>query len=131
MIMNNSLELKIIGSIPSQKDKSSTFAVGSKRPASDCGTTDSEDSIKLTKLNDDPDTEVVDEGLRSGKWTNEEDDYSKRLISEFTNGTLNDCEDGCTLRAYLAKKLNCAPMRISKKFAGLCIGKVIFNFIYV
>ena len=31
------------------------------------------------------------------------------------------------MRAYLARKLNCAPMRISKKFAGRCIGKLVFN----
>ena len=31
------------------------------------------------------------------------------------------------MRAYLARKLNCAPMRISKKFAGRCIGKLVFS----
>lgn len=61
---------------------------------------------------------------RSGKWTSEEESYANKLISEFEAGTLVDCIEGCTLRAYLAKRLNCAPMRISKKFAGQCIGKV-------
>ncbi|KAJ1430832.1 hypothetical protein B484DRAFT_328180 [Ochromonadaceae sp. CCMP2298] len=61
---------------------------------------------------------------RSGKWTVEEEAFANRLISEFESGSLGDCEDGCTLRSYLARKLNCAPMRISKKFAGQCIGKV-------
>ena len=37
-----------------------------------------------------------------------------------------DCENGCTLRAYLSRKLHCAPMRISKKFAGKSIGKHVF-----
>lgn len=61
---------------------------------------------------------------RSGKWTLEEETFANRLISEFEAGFLTDCEEGTTLRSYLAKKLNCAPMRISKKFAGRCIGKV-------
>ena len=61
---------------------------------------------------------------RSGKWTVEEESYANRLIIDFESGVLADCEEGCTLRSYLAKKLNCAPMRISKKFAGKCIGKV-------
>jgi len=63
---------------------------------------------------------------RSGKWTVEEEAFANRLISEFESGSLGDCEDGCTLRSYLARKLNCAPMRISKKFAGQCIGKHAF-----
>mmetsp|Transcript_21387 Transcript_21387/g.48424 ORF Transcript_21387/g.48424 Transcript_21387/m.48424 type:complete len:248 (+) Transcript_21387:116-859(+) len=60
---------------------------------------------------------------RSGKWTAEEETFANRLIEGFEGGTLLDCDDGSTLRSYLAKRLNCAPMRISKKFAGLCIGK--------
>lgn len=61
---------------------------------------------------------------RAGKWSLEEENFAKKLIIEFESGTLKDCEDGCTLRSYLARRLNCAPMRISKKFAGKCIGKV-------
>lgn len=63
---------------------------------------------------------------KSGKWSIEEENYANELIQQFEAGTLMDCVDGCTLRAYLSKKLNCAPMRISKKFAGQCIGKVNF-----
>lgn len=62
--------------------------------------------------------------LRSGKWTVEEEKFACYLIEQFELGRLSDCENGITLRSYLAKKLNCAPMRISKKFAGKCIGKV-------
>jgi hypothetical protein len=61
---------------------------------------------------------------KSGKWSEEEIMFAKHLIAAFENGNLKDCEDGSTLRAYLSKKLNCSPMRISKKFAGKCIGKV-------
>lgn len=63
---------------------------------------------------------------RSGKWTTDEEAFANKLIAEFEAGSLTDCVEGCTLRAYLAKRLNCAPMRISKKFAGQCIGKVKF-----
>jgi len=64
--------------------------------------------------------------LRRGKWTAEEENYANRLIEEFERGTVTDCENGCTLRAFLSRKLHCAPMRISKKFAGKSIGKHVF-----
>jgi len=63
----------------------------------------------------------------SGKWTSEEETYANKLIYDFQHGNLTDCTDGCTLRSYLAKKLNCAPMRVSKKFAGRCIGKLVYT----
>ena len=64
------------------------------------------------------------EGVRRGKWTTEEQAYADRLIRNFEAGLL-PLENGATLRAYLSKKLNCDPMRISKKFAGArCLGKV-------
>ena len=56
--------------------------------------------------------------------TPEEENYSNRLVRDFLAGHLQDCADGTTLRAYLATKLCCSPMRISKKYAGQCIGKV-------
>ena len=56
----------------------------------------------------------------------EEERFANLLIEEFEKGTLHDCENGCTLRAYLSRKLHCAPMRISKKFAGKSIGKHVF-----
>jgi hypothetical protein len=81
----------------------------------------------------------------SGKWTLEEEQFAWKLINDFELGLLSkfimifllgfayflcflsaDCEEGCTLRSYLARKLNCAPMRISKKFAGQNIGKHTF-----
>ena len=67
--------------------------------------------------------------LRSGKWTNEEEIYARELIVRFQVGSLQDCPEGCSLRTYLSNKLKCAPMRISKKFAGLCIGKVSYFFL--
>ncbi len=59
-----------------------------------------------------------------GKWKPEEEAFAARLISAFNKGELTDCVEGTSLRSYLAKRLNCIPMRISKKFAGLQIGKV-------
>jgi hypothetical protein len=66
--------------------------------------------------------------LRSGKWTHEEERYAASLIEHFESGKLTDCEEGETLRAYLSRKLHCIPMRVSKKYAGQCIGKVIMLF---
>lgn len=61
---------------------------------------------------------------RKGKWTTEESLYCDRLIEEFKKGNLPLAE-GTTLRTFLAKLLNCDPMRISKKYTGdQCIGKV-------
>jgi hypothetical protein len=64
--------------------------------------------------------------LRSGKWIKEEEDYAELLISLFEKGQVEDCENGCTLRSFLSRKLHCAPMRISKKYAGKGIGKMVY-----
>ena len=64
--------------------------------------------------------------LRSGKWIPEEDAYARQLIEAFEKGVASDCANGSTLRSYLALKLRCAPMRISKKFAGKGIGKMVY-----
>lgn len=66
-------------------------------------------------------------GWRRGKWTVEEEEYSSKLIEEFRNGLLH-LEGGKTLRTYLSEKLNCDPMRISKKYTGCnSIGKQSFK----
>jgi len=52
--------------------------------------------------------------------------FANSLIDHFEKGTLYDCPNGRTLRSFLSKKLHCAPMRISKKFAGKSIGKHVF-----
>ena len=64
--------------------------------------------------------------LRSGKWVHEEEVYAALLIEAFESGVATDCANGSTLRSYLATKLQCAPMRISKKFAGKGIGKMVY-----
>lgn len=88
---------------------------------------------------------------RSGKWTIEEELYANILIQLFEEGRVDKFEhtndgdsnndnseeemqaptfkitNGMTLRAYLSRKLFCSPMRISKKFAGKGIGKLVYT----
>lgn len=65
--------------------------------------------------------------LRKGKWTPEEEEYTMRIIQHFRTGLLS-LPDGHTLRSHLAEKLNCDPMRITKKFSGAsCLGKRVYN----
>ncbi|DAZ97742.1 TPA: hypothetical protein N0F65_009022 [Lagenidium giganteum] len=66
-------------------------------------------------------------GLRKGKWSEEESRYAARLTEYFKEGVL-PIERGTMLRLYLSQKLNCEPMRITKKFTGgECIGKQVFR----
>ncbi|RLN62231.1 hypothetical protein BBP00_00004912 [Phytophthora kernoviae] len=66
-------------------------------------------------------------GLRKGKWTDEESRYATQLTNYFKEGLL-PLERGTMLRLYLSQKLNCEPMRITKKFTGgECIGKQVFR----
>ena len=96
---------------------------------------------------------LADLPLRRGKWTTDEQNYSELLIQRvgrrlfladprfprravrtpferrgrryFLAGVVPDCVDGTTLRAFLSQRLHCAPMRITKKFAGATLGKSI------
>ena len=61
---------------------------------------------------------------RNGKWSFAEELYTNRLILDFVNGAISDSLENESLRCYLARKLDCSKMRISKKFAGRHIGKV-------
>ena len=55
----------------------------------------------------------------------EEEEYATRFIHYFSSGLLA-LPEGKTLRASLAEKLNCDPMRITKKYAGAsCLGNKI------
>jgi len=65
--------------------------------------------------------------LRKGKWAVEEEEYTSRVIQHFSAGLLT-LPDGATLRSYLAEKLNCDPMRITKKFTGACcLGRRVYH----
>ena len=67
--------------------------------------------------------------LRRGKWTAEEEAYADLLIEEFERGVVEGCENGSTLRSFLSKKLHCAPMRISKKYAGTSTNRVQYAYL--
>ena len=57
----------------------------------------------------------------------EEEEYTSRVIQYFSTGLLT-LPDGATLRSYLADKLNCDPMRITKKFTGACcLGRRVYH----
>lgn len=58
----------------------------------------------------------------------EEEEYTSRIIHYFGIGLLT-LPEGATLRSYLAEKLNCDPMRITKKYAGAsCLGRRVYQF---
>eukprot|EP00980_Cylindrotheca_fusiformis_P022289 scaffold9176_cov129-Cylindrotheca_fusiformis.AAC.13 len=68
-----------------------------------------------------------DRKLRKGKWTVEEEEYTSRIIHHFSTGVLT-LPEGSTLRSYLADRLNCDPMRITKKFTGACcLGRRVYH----
>lgn len=56
------------------------------------------------------------EQLRKGHWSVEEEKYAEKLVEGFFLGVLA-LDKGTALRSFLASRLNCHPMRISKKFA--------------
>ena len=56
--------------------------------------------------------------LREGAWTSEEDKLMAGLIEAFNNGLVEGLADNAMLREFLARRLSCDPMRITKKLAG-------------
>jgi hypothetical protein len=71
------------------------------------------------------------ECLRKGKWTTEEEEYADKVIETFNKGLLKleEHQKGMTLRAFLADKLDCDPMRITKKYTGAsCLGKKVYHY---
>lgn len=53
--------------------------------------------------------------FRVGKWTDEEEDYAQGLMDAFSSGSLEDLDEGTSLRTYLSVKLKCNCKRVSKK----------------
>ena len=85
------------------------------------------DSPSTTAPERTPTTKSKGSARRRGKWTAEEEEYVARVIQDFNFGFLN-APAGYTLRSYLSDKLQCDPMRITKKFTGeSCIGKRVFH----
>lgn len=65
--------------------------------------------------------------LRRGKWTPEEEAFARAVICDFNSGYL-DAPIGTTLRAFLSGKLECDPMRVTKKFTkDDSLGKKVFR----
>ena len=63
---------------------------------------------------------------RTGRWTPGEEQYAAALMKAFDTACL-PLPEGMMLRAFLAKALQCDPMRITKKFAGnAAIGKQVY-----
>ncbi|OQR80758.1 hypothetical protein ACHHYP_17218 [Achlya hypogyna] len=61
-------------------------------------------------------------GARGGSWTFEEQLYASKLIAAFTSGYVK-ARSGTTLRSFLARELQCCPMRVSKKLgSGVLLG---------
>ncbi|RHY30618.1 hypothetical protein DYB32_004185 [Aphanomyces invadans] len=53
---------------------------------------------------------------RCGPWSDAEVAFATRLSDDFKAGLLPDVPNGIPLRKWLSEKLNCTPMRLSKKF---------------
>uniref|UniRef100_A0A7S3JWH6 Uncharacterized protein n=1 Tax=Aureoumbra lagunensis TaxID=44058 RepID=A0A7S3JWH6_9STRA len=53
---------------------------------------------------------------RTGHWTHDEEVYADKVKELFMIGKIPYCPEEITLRALLAKLLNCTPMRVSKKY---------------
>lgn len=125
--------------------------------ATETGTVASETSSKASSSNKKKKSKKDRSKLRKGKWTvsvilcefiktpfcsfltsavlcnhdsqPEEEEYTSRIIHYFSSGILT-LPEGTTIRGYLAEKLNCDPMRITKKYAGAaCLGKRVYHFV--
>ncbi|KAG9399410.1 hypothetical protein AC1031_011799 [Aphanomyces cochlioides] len=52
-----------------------------------------------------------------GRWLPTEEVFVDLALSCFFEGILDDCDEGTTLRQYLARRLNCDDMRVTKKLS--------------
>mmetsp|Transcript_12229 Transcript_12229/g.16042 ORF Transcript_12229/g.16042 Transcript_12229/m.16042 type:complete len:435 (-) Transcript_12229:508-1812(-) len=83
--------------------------------------------FKQNRMSQDSSSSTETNILRKGKWTVEEEEFTTKIIHYFNTGVLQ-LPEGTTLRSFLAEKLNCDPMRITKKFTGSqCLGKRVYH----
>ncbi|OQR84294.1 hypothetical protein ACHHYP_13563 [Achlya hypogyna] len=75
------------------------------------------DIALLLTDDDSSDHSGIVQSPRAGIWTLEEERYTLALIECFVQGYLPDIMLGTSLRCFLADKLYCSPMRVSKKLA--------------
>ena len=59
---------------------------------------------------------LVEQNLRSGRWSKEEVTYALLLIQDFYDGIIQNAKVGITLCTLLADKLLCNPRRIADRF---------------
>ena len=52
------------------------------------------------------------------RWSVEQVSYADALISLFRQGLVPGCDEGVSLRAFLALRLGCDPARISERYTG-------------
>lgn len=108
---------------------SSTVSVAHHDEASSANNNDSDNNSgdDTTRPPHDDQSEQIKTNLRRGKWTHEEEAYARAVINDFHSGYL-DAPIGTTLRSYLSGKLECDPMRITKKFTkDDSIGKKVYR----
>ena len=74
-----------------------------------------------------PHTDGPASNTRSGAWTPAEVAYAYALAGAFRTGLLSGVSSDCTMREYIAGKLNCDGMRVSKKRVCRQEGKATFG----
>mmetsp|Transcript_10979 Transcript_10979/g.10990 ORF Transcript_10979/g.10990 Transcript_10979/m.10990 type:complete len:366 (-) Transcript_10979:277-1374(-) len=62
-------------------------------------------------------SEILNGPCRNGRWTPEEENYALKLMQKYKSMSISERKNK-SMRTILAEKLNCSPMRISKKFGG-------------
>ena len=120
--------IETVGAVVS-KSKNEPVPSGSATTAAAATSTSNAPAPKVTERISTNNSTAKGKGTarRRGKWTIEEEEYVARVIQDFNSGFLN-APAGYTLRSYLSDKLQCDPMRITKKFTGeSCIGKRVFH----
>ncbi|RHY94746.1 hypothetical protein DYB37_007193 [Aphanomyces astaci] len=53
--------------------------------------------------------------VNAGRWLPAEETFVDLAITCFLDGILDDCDVGTTLRQYIARRLQCKEMRVTKK----------------
>eukprot|EP00804_Cyclotella_cryptica_P017144 CCRYP_003360-RD/>CCRYP_003360-RD protein AED:0.07 eAED:0.07 QI:19/1/1/1/0.85/0.75/8/1878/1775 len=79
---------------------------------------DEANSSRRDKTKQNSSTSNKADEIRSGKFSLEEEEYCLAVINDFKLGLL-DALPGQNICSYLAKKLGCTYLRISKKFHGI------------
>jgi len=121
------IDVKVTNAVASEASSKTSMNNPSIVPAATQTNGDSSPTKTTERSYGAPSAKSKGTARRRGKWTTEEEEYVARVIQDFNSGFLN-APAGYTLRSYLSDKLQCDPMRITKKFTGeSCIGKRVFH----